>query len=247
MIPGGGLVLGLAASALLPATGQGETLPLPKAGLRIDYQATVVVERGSKQRVEGIYSMLVTCGRPPYVATFRIHRTGSQKTTSRLITYRNVTPVSLLLTLPRGRTLKRRYFFPRDVIDGYLKSGGRTKVTFATGDAPLTGGDPIKTIRRASQVTLQPLRKETVTVPAGRYETVVLNSITVSRPPARSIEKIVVDATGWFSPKLGYPVKIVIRQTITGEHAQKVLQTFLASKIGRESPPIDGCNDVPAK
>ena len=105
-------VLASAFAVLAPCAVAAETLPLPTAGLRIDYRATVVVERGKKEEVTGTYAVLVTCVRGPYVATFRIHRSGKRKTTSRLITYRNVMPVSMVVSLPRGRTLQRRYFFP---------------------------------------------------------------------------------------------------------------------------------------
>ena len=237
----------LALLALASNAAFADVLPLPKAGLRIDFHATVVVERTTKQKVVGTYRALVTCVRGPYVASFRIHQDGKRKTTSRLIAYRNVTPYSIEVSLPRGRTLNRRFFFPTDVVDAYLKSGGKEKATFAVGDKRNIAGDPVKAVREASKVTLQPLRRETVTVPAGRFETVVVNSLTVSRPPVRSIDSIVVDATGWFAPKLGYPVKIVIRQTIRGQHEQKVLQTLLAAEIGREAPPADGCRGVPAK
>ena len=133
------------------------------------------------------------------------------------------------------------------MIDGFLKAGGNRKVVFAMGDAPKTGGDPAQVIRNPSQVTVQPLRTESVAVPAGRFDTVVLNTRTVSRPRIQSIDSIDVDATGWFAPKLGYPVKIAIRQTIAGKHQQKVSQIYLAAKIDRESAPKDGCNDVPVK
>jgi hypothetical protein len=237
-----------AAIFVLPSTLTAETLPLPKPGLTIDYRGTLVVVGPGKRKSDGLYSVVVTCVQNGYVATDRVHRSGAHQTTSRLITYRHVTPARMTVTLSRGRVIDRRFIFPKEEIDRYFKAGGEKKVSFSVGSAPAKGrANPGKVMKSAALVSLKALRKETISVPAGRFKTVVMTSTTVSRPPTPAVDKIVVEATGWFAPKVGYPVKIYIRQAITGKHARTVDQTYLASKITQASAPANGCRDVPEK
>lgn len=237
-----------AAIIVLPSALSAETLSLPKPGLTIDYQGTLVVVGPGKRKSAGVYSVVVTCVQRGYVATDRVHRTGAHKTTSRLITYRHVTPARMTVTLSRGRVIDRRFVFPKEAIDRFFKAGGEKMVSFTVGNAPAKGrSDPGKMIKSAALVSLKPLRKETVSVPAGRFDTVVMTSTTVSRPPTSAVDKIVVEATGWFAPKIGYPVKIFIRQAVTGTQSRTVDQTYLAAKITQASAPADGCRDVPEK
>lgn len=238
-----GVALG---TGLYPAAAQANPFPVyPQVGQQVIYD---VILRASANRKEKrgarVATTTVLCQRGHMLLTGTAIRDGARRIDSRTVSYRLLVPLRLRQRIDKPRRrISLRYLFDRTKVDAFVKAAGASAASLmvrwekdGTSDA---GGS-------AARVTLHPVRKEQIKVPAGTFQTFRLSTEWLGKPGRSGQPSSVRRAMVWLQAETGAVVRLEHRLELNvNNNRYNVHHIYLAAEIRQVTPPAGACTGMP--